>query len=94
MVTILENPALVRAPLPIASELIGLHASVRIYAERDILKLPIPRIPSAASKAIISHIRAAHQSRQEAQALLAKAKRAVEVAIEEGEEKALNLLSL
>lgn len=33
-------------------------------------------------------------SRQEAQTLLAKAKRAVEVSIEEGEEKALQLIPL
>jgi hypothetical protein len=37
-------------------------------------------------------IRQAHASLQQAHALLATAKRAVEVAIEEGEEKALQLL--
>jgi len=78
--------------LPIVCELMDLHTSASLYpaiSERDILKLPIPKIPDKAAKEIIIQIRQAHQSRQSAQALLAKAKRAVEVAIEEGEEKAL-----
>lgn len=78
--------------LPIVCELMDLHTSASLYpaiSERDILKLPIPKIPDKAAKEAITQIRQAHQSRQEAQALLAKAKRAVEVAIEEGEEKAL-----
>lgn len=53
--------------------------------ERDILKLPIPMIDKTAAKGIIIQIQQAHQSRQEAQALLASAKRGVEVAIEKGE---------
>jgi|GEM_PF-2224651 len=61
-------------------------------SERDILKLPIPKIPEKTAKEIITQIRQAHAARQEAQVLLAKAKRAIEVAIEEGEEKALNFL--
>ncbi|MDP1586281.1 MAG: hypothetical protein Q8M07_00935 [Prosthecobacter sp.] len=78
--------------LPIVCELMDLHTSASLYpaiSERDILKFPIPKIPDKSAKEIISQIRQAHQ---EAQTLLAKAKRAVEVAIEEGEEKALHLL--
>ena len=41
---------------------------------------------------IKSHLEQAHSARQETQALLAQAKRAVEVAIEEGEKEALQLL--
>lgn len=82
--------------LPIICELMDLHTSASLYpaiSERDLLKLPIPKIDAATAKQIITQIRQAHQSRQEAQALLAKAKRAVEVAIEEGEEKAMKCLS-
>jgi restriction endonuclease S subunit len=78
--------------LPIVCELMDLHTSASLYpaiSERDLLKLPIPKIPEKAAQTIITQIRQAHHSRQEAQALLAKAKRAVEVAIEEGEEKAI-----
>lgn len=81
--------------LPIVCELMDLHSSASLYpaiSERDILKLPIPKIPAQAAKEIITQIRQAHHSRQEAQTLLAKVKRAVEVAIEEGEEAAFELL--
>lgn len=81
--------------LPIVCELMDLHTSASLYpaiSERDVLKLPIPKIPEKAAQTIITQIRQAHHSRQEAQSLLAKAKHAVEEAIEEGEEKALSLL--
>ncbi len=61
-------------------------------SERDILKFPIPKIAAKIAQQIISQIRQAHIACQEAQALLEKAKRAVEVAIEEGEEKGLTFL--
>ncbi len=82
--------------LPIVCELMDLHTSASLYpaiSERDLLKLPIPRIPAAAAKSIIENIQSAHAARAEAQSLLARAKRAVEVAIEEGEENALNDLA-
>jgi type I restriction enzyme, S subunit len=82
--------------LPVVCELMDLHTSASLYpaiSERDILKLPIPKIPESAAKEIITQIRHAHQARQEAQALLAKAKRAVEVAIEQGEDQAIVLLA-
>ena len=59
---------------------------------RDILKLPIPRIAAATERAIIQNIRAAHSARHEARELLERAKRAVEIAIEEG--KAAAMISL
>lgn len=82
--------------LPIVCELMDLHTSASLYpaiSERDLLKLPIPKIPDKAAQTIITQIRQAHQSRQEAQSLLAKAKRAVEVAIEEGEGRAIAFIS-
>ncbi len=81
--------------LPVVCELMDLHTSASLYpaiSERDVLKLPIPRIPTAASQTIISHIRAAHAARHEARGLLERAKRAVEIAIEQGEAAALTLL--
>lgn len=81
--------------LPVICELMDLHTSASLYpaiSERDLLKLPIPRIPNKAAQTIITQIRQAHAARQEAQALLTKAKRAVEVAIEEGEERAFEHL--
>lgn len=74
---------------------IGPRTSASLYpaiSERDLLKLPIPRIPDKAAQTIITQIRQAHAARQEAQSLLAKAKRAVEVAIEKGEERAFEHL--
>lgn len=81
--------------MPIVCELMDLHTSASLYpaiSERDLLKIPIPKIPDKAAQTIITQIRQAHYSRQEAHSLLAKAKRAVEVAIEEGEAKALAFL--
>jgi hypothetical protein len=72
-----------------------LHTSASLYpaiSERDLLKLPIPKIPDLAAAQIVTQVRQAHTARQRAQALLAQAKSALEVAIEEGEEKAMKLL--
>ncbi len=72
-----------------------LHTSASLYpaiSERDLLKLPIPRITDKAAQLIITQVRQAHAARQKAQALLAKAKHAVEVAIEEEEAKALKFI--
>ncbi len=81
--------------LPIICELMDLHTSASLYpaiSERDLMKLPIPRIVDKTAQPIITQVRQAHAARQQAQALLAKAKRAVEVAIEEGEVEAMNLI--
>ena len=82
--------------LPIICELMDLHTSASLYpaiSERDLLKLPIPKIPDKVATQIITQVRQAHVARQQAQALLTKAKRVVEVAIEGGEEAALILLA-
>lgn len=81
--------------LPIICELMDLHTSASLYpaiSERDLLKLPIPRIADKTAKEIITRVRQAHTARQEAQTLLARAKRAVEVAIEQDEAAAQALL--
>jgi hypothetical protein len=81
--------------LPIICQLMDLHTSASLYptiSERDLLKLPIPKIPDNAAAQITAQVRQAHVARQQAQALLAKAKRAVEIAIEEGEDKGMALL--
>lgn len=82
--------------LPIVCELMDLHTSASLYpaiSERDLLKLPMPKIVDKVATVIITQVRQAHAARQEAQALLAKAKRAVEMAIEEGEKAAVILLA-
>jgi hypothetical protein len=74
--------------LPVLCELMDLHSSASLYpaiSERDLLKLPIPIIDAKTTAAITQNIRAAHTARAEAHALLEKAKRAVEMAIEQGE---------
>lgn len=63
------------------------------FGESNLLEIPFPVVLLEHSEEIIAHIRQAHAARQQAQALLAKAKRAVEVAIEEGEKAALILLA-
>lgn len=81
--------------LPIVCELMDLHTSASLYpaiSERDLLKLPIPNIADKTAKEIITQVRQAHQSRQEAQILLRLAKQAVETAIEQGEDAALDEL--
>ena len=83
--------------LPIICELMDLHTSASLYpaiSERDLLKLPIPRIPDQTATQIVSQVRQAHAARHEAQALLARAKRAVEVAIEEGEARGMTVLNV
>lgn len=70
----------------------GSSGQIELYPS-EIKEFRIWLAPQKIQQQIKSHLEQAHQSRQEAQALLAKAKRAVEVAIEEGEEKALTLLT-
>ena len=62
------------------------------FGESNLLEIPFPEVLLEHSEEIITHIREAHAARQQAQALLAKAKRAVEVAIEEGEAAAIKFL--
>ncbi len=62
------------------------------FSESNLLDIPFPDALKLHSVEIIAQINKAHAAHQEAQDLLAKAKRAVEVAIEDGEDSALNYL--
>ncbi len=79
--------------LPPVCELMDLHSSASLYpaiSERDLLKLPFPKLAAKTCDAIVQSVRTAHAARREAQALLARAQRAVEIAIEDSEPAALN----
>jgi len=69
----------------------GSSGQIELYPG-DIKELRVWRASHKTQQQIKSHFEQAHAARQQAQALLAKAKRAVEVAIEEGEERALAFL--
>ena len=82
--------------LPLFCELMDLHTSASLYpaiSERDLLALPFPEIPAAASEAIVAAVQSAHTARTRARALLAAAQRAVEIAIEQSESAALDFLN-
>jgi type I restriction enzyme M protein len=70
----------------------GSSGQIELYPG-DIKEFRIWLAPQKIQQQISSHLEQTHAARQQAQALLAKAKRAVEVAIEEGEDKAMKLLA-
>ncbi len=81
--------------LPVFCELMDLHTSASLYpaiSDRDLLALPFPNIAPAATGAIVAAVRSAHDARRRANLHLEKAKRAVEIAIEESEAAALKYL--
>jgi len=53
----------------------------------------IPRLLADREKEISALVQQSHAARREAKTLLEKAKRAVEIAIEEGEERAMEYLN-
>lgn len=72
-----------------------LHTSASLYpaiSERDLLNLPFPKVAEKTCDAIVAAVRSAHAARRESQTLLAKAQRAVEIAIEQDEKTALAFL--
>jgi len=82
--------------LPIVCELLDLHTSASMYpaiSEQDLLNIPIPQIESNYEEAIIQCIRKAQLARNDARILLDRAKRAVEIAIEQSETAALEYLN-
>ena len=82
--------------LPLICELMDLHTSASLYpaiSERNLLRLPIPHVSEAAQQAIDTQVGAAHAAKQRATQLLEAAKRAVEIAIEDSEEAALQYLA-
>ena len=69
----------------------GSSGQIELYPS-EIKEFRIWLAPVAIQKRISQHIQSAHAARQEAQDLLERAKRAVEIAIEEGEPAALKFL--
>lgn len=61
--------------------------------DKDILQLPIPRVDDGIQKQIKEKVAQSHKERQEAKILLEKAKRAVEIFIEQDEKQALVYLN-
>ena len=61
--------------------------------DKDILQLPIPRVEADIQKQIKEKVVQSHKERQEAKDLLEKAKRAVEIFIEQDEKQALAYLN-
>jgi hypothetical protein len=62
------------------------------FNEDNLLNIPVPDVLIENTGSITQSIRAAHAARQEAQSLLERAKRAVEIAIEEGEAAGMEFL--
>lgn len=63
------------------------------FGESNLLEIPFPDVLLEHSEEIITHIRQAHAARQQAQALLAKAKSVVEIVIEQNEVAAMAFLT-
>ena len=59
------------------------------FHESNLLSIPVPDVLIENSAVITQHIRAAHTARHQARELLDRAKRAVEIAIEQGESAAM-----
>jgi type I restriction enzyme, S subunit len=81
--------------LPLVCELMDLHCSASLYpaiSEADILALPIPKVSADVEEAVKSAVLASQQARHRAVELLERAKRAVEIAIEQSEAAALAYL--
>lgn len=83
--------------LPLVCELMDLHTTASMYpaiSPTDLLALPFPSVDPNVEQQIIQAVQAAHQTKLAAHALLARATRAVEIAIEENEAAALAFLSM
>lgn len=82
--------------LPQVCELMDLHTSASMYpaiSEGDLINLPFRRVPSDIERKIVAAVRRSHSARRESRNLLERAKRAVEIAIEQNEAAALRYLS-
>lgn len=84
-VQITAETLLVYLRLPIICELMDLHTSASLYpaiSEKDLLGLPIPKIPVAVQNEIASLVQQSFTLKAQSERLLEAAKRAVEIAIE------------
>lgn len=78
--------------LPVICELMDLHTSASLYpaiSEADLLALPVPVVSDDAQKAIRSLVRNAWESKRKGLAIMDKARRSVEIAVEDSESAAL-----
>jgi len=65
---------------------------IKHWKPSEVRKTLIPRLSDDKEKEIAGLVQQSHAARREAKALLEKAKRAVEIAIEEGEDKAMEFI--
>ncbi|WP_158750588.1 hypothetical protein [Acidobacterium sp. S8] len=81
--------------LPVICELLDLYASASMYpaiTDADIFNLPLPSIPSDVAARITRKVRNARSAKARAASMLNLAKRAVEIAVEDGEPAAIACL--
>lgn len=81
--------------LPVICELLDLFASASMYpaiTDADIFNLPLPHIPDAVADQVTQNVIAAKAAKARAASMLQAAKRAVEIAIEDGEPAAMAYL--
>jgi restriction endonuclease S subunit len=79
---------LVYLRLPAVCELMDLHTSASLYpaiSEKDLLNLPIPKIPNDVQRKISTLVRQSFNLKAQSEGLLVAAKRALEIAIEQDE---------
>lgn len=81
--------------LPVICELLDLFASASMYpaiTDADIFNLPLPHIPDAVADQVTQNVIVAKAGKARAATMLEAAKRAVEIAIEDGEPAAMAYL--
>ena len=81
--------------LPVICELLDLYASASMYpaiSDAHIFGLPIPEIDAAVELQIVGQVHATKATKAQVGTLLETAKRAVEIALEDGEAPAMNFL--
>jgi hypothetical protein len=81
--------------LPVICELLDLYASASMYpaiTDADIFNLPLPTIPDYIAEQITRNVQDAKTAKARATNMLDAAKRAVEIAIEDGEPAAMSFL--
>ncbi len=69
-------------------------SSYPVIKDKDILNLPIPTLQTGIQSQITKKIQESFKLREESKSLLEKAKRAIEIAIEDGEVKAMEWINI
>ena len=81
--------------LPVICELLDLYASASMYpaiTDADIFNLPLPNISDEVAEEVTRNVQEAKAAKASAANMLDAAKRAVEIAIEDGEPAAMAFL--